>query len=96
MRRRSRRRTWKSLRSHGLSDADIADIVFAASARAFLTKVLDALGVQADAQLGQAFDPEMQQQVTVGRPISRSLTKPLFMRIVGEYVPEKTTGRSPS
>ena len=58
------------LRSHGLSDADIADIVFAASARAFLTKVLDALGVQADAQLGQTFDPEVRQQVTVGRPIT--------------------------
>src|SRR4051794_20700980 len=60
----------QDLRSHGLSDADIADIVFAASARAFLTKVLDAMGIQADAQLGQAFDPAVAQQVTVGRPIS--------------------------
>jgi uncharacterized peroxidase-related enzyme len=60
----------QQLRDHGLSDPDIADVVFAASARAFLTKVLDALGVQADAQLGRTFDPEVRQQVTVGRPIS--------------------------
>ena len=58
------------LRDHGLSDADVADVVFAAAARAFFTKVLDALGVQADAQLGAAFDPEMRQNVTVGRPIA--------------------------
>jgi len=58
------------LRDQGLSDADVADVVFAAAARAFFTKVLDALGVQADAQLGAAFDPEMRQNVTVGRPIA--------------------------
>lgn len=60
------------LRDQGLTDADVIDVVFAAAARAFLTKVLDALGVQADAQLGQAFDPELRQQVTVGRPIANS------------------------
>jgi uncharacterized peroxidase-related enzyme len=48
------------LREHGL----------AASARGFFTKVLDALGVQADFQLGEAFDPELRSQVTVGRPIA--------------------------
>ncbi|MFL6240195.1 MAG: carboxymuconolactone decarboxylase family protein [Actinomycetes bacterium] len=60
------------LRDHGLSDADIADVVFAAAARSFFTKVLDALGVQADAQLGAEFDPEVRQQVTVGRPIAET------------------------
>ena len=58
------------LRSHGLTDPDIADVVFAAAARSFLTKVLDALGVQADVQLGAAFEPETRRQVTVGRPIA--------------------------
>lgn len=58
------------LRDHGLADGDIVDVVFAAAARAFLTKVLDALGIQADAQLGQTFDPELREQVTVGRPIA--------------------------
>ena len=62
----------QQLRDHGLSDADIVDVVFAASARAFFTKVLDALGVQADAQLGQTFDPEVREQMTVGRPIADS------------------------
>jgi uncharacterized peroxidase-related enzyme len=57
------------LRDQGLADADIVDVVFAAAARTFFTKVLDALGVQADAQLGEAFDPETREKVTVGRPI---------------------------
>jgi hypothetical protein len=34
--------------------------------------VIDALGVQADAQLGDTFDPEVRQQLTVGRPIASS------------------------
>ena len=60
------------LRDHGLTDPDIVDVVLAVSARAFFTKVLDALGVQADAQLGETFDPEVRRQVTVGRPIADS------------------------
>jgi uncharacterized peroxidase-related enzyme len=58
------------LRAHGLDDTDIANIVFAAAARAFFTKVLDGLGAQADAQLGDTFDPTIRRQVTVGRPIA--------------------------
>jgi uncharacterized peroxidase-related enzyme len=58
------------LRAHGLEDAEIVDVVLAASARGFFTKVLDALGVQADFQLGETFDPELRSQVTVGRPIA--------------------------
>jgi uncharacterized peroxidase-related enzyme len=60
------------LRDNGLTDADIADVVFAAAARTFFTKVLDALGVQADFQLGASFDPETRQKITVGRPIADS------------------------
>lgn len=60
----------QALRDHGLTDPDIVDVVLAASARGFFTKVLDALGVQADAQLGATFDPEVRRQVTVGRPIA--------------------------
>jgi len=60
----------QQLRDVGLSDAEIADVVFAAAARGFFTKVLDALGVQADAQLGDMFDPDVRQQVTVGRPFA--------------------------
>ena len=60
------------LRAHGLDDTDVANIVFAAAARSFFTKVLDGLGVQADAELGDTFDPEVRRQVTVGRPIATS------------------------
>jgi len=60
------------LRDNGLTDADIADVVFAAAARTFFTKVLDALGVQADFQLGASFDPETRQKITVGCPIADS------------------------
>ena len=60
------------LRDNGLTDADIADVVFAAAARTFFTKVLDGLGVQADFQLGASFDPETRQKITVGRPIADS------------------------
>lgn len=58
------------LRDHGLDDGEIVDIVFAAAARAFFTKTLDALGVQADVELGDSFDPEVRRQVTVGRPFA--------------------------
>jgi uncharacterized peroxidase-related enzyme len=60
------------LRDHGLTDPEIVDVVLAVAARAFFTKVLDALGVQADVQLGATFDPEVRRQVTVGRPIADS------------------------
>jgi hypothetical protein len=59
-----------ALRAVGLSDNDVADIVFAAAARSFFAKVLDGVGVNADHQLGAAFDPHVAQQLTVGRPIA--------------------------
>ena len=60
----------QALRDEGLTDEDVVDVVLASAARAFFTKVLDALGVQADAQLGEQFDPEVRDQVVVGRPIA--------------------------
>jgi uncharacterized peroxidase-related enzyme len=60
------------LRDQGLTDADIADVVFAAAARSFFTRVLDALGAEPDPQLGEAFDADTRQKVTVGRPIGGS------------------------
>ena len=57
-------------RAVGLSDNDIADIVFAAAARSFFAKVLDGVGVNADQELGAAFDPHVVEQLTVGRPIA--------------------------
>jgi uncharacterized peroxidase-related enzyme len=57
------------LRSLGLSDADILDVVLAAAARCFFAKVLDAIGIQADAKYAQ-LDPELRDALTVGRPIA--------------------------
>ena len=39
------------LRDLGLSEGDIADVVFAAAARSFFTRVLDGLGAQLDSTL---------------------------------------------
>lgn len=57
------------LRKHGLSDAEIFDVVAAAAGRAFFTKMLDALGVEPDSPF-MSLDYEMRDALTVGRPIS--------------------------
>jgi uncharacterized peroxidase-related enzyme len=59
------------LRQLGLSDAEILDVVLAASARCFFSKTLDALGVEADASYAE-LEPELRDTLTVGRPIARS------------------------
>ena len=59
-----------ALRQVGLTDDEIADVVFAASARSFFTKVLDGFGIQADHQLGEQFEPGVRDQLVVGRPIA--------------------------
>jgi uncharacterized peroxidase-related enzyme len=58
------------LRQQGLTDADVADVIFAVAARSFFTRVLDALGVEADSQLGASFEPDLRERLTVGRPIA--------------------------
>jgi uncharacterized peroxidase-related enzyme len=59
------------LREHGLSDAEILDVAAAASARCFFSKLLDAVGVQADARFA-ALDPELSAALTVGRPLAEA------------------------
>lgn len=56
------------LRAAGLSDADVADVVFAAAARSFFTRVLDGLGARLDRQTAEALPPELRASMTVGRP----------------------------
>jgi uncharacterized peroxidase-related enzyme len=60
------------LRAVGLSDADIADVVFAASARCFFTAVLDGLGAQLDGQTAATFPPAVLDAMVVGRPVAGS------------------------
>jgi uncharacterized peroxidase-related enzyme len=59
------------LRELGLGDADIADVVLAAAARAFFSKALDALGMEPDAKFA-GLDPQIRDRLTVGRPIAAS------------------------
>jgi uncharacterized peroxidase-related enzyme len=59
-----------ALRAVGLSDNDIADVVFAVAARCFFATVLDGVGVRADHQLGAGFDVDVAERMTVGRPIA--------------------------
>jgi uncharacterized peroxidase-related enzyme len=56
------------LRGLGLSDADILDVVLAAAARCFFSKVLDAVGCDPDAAFNE-LEPELRDALTVGRPI---------------------------
>ena len=57
------------LRSLGLSDQDVLDVVLAAAARCFFSKVLDGVGAEPDAKY-RALDPELRDALTVGRPIA--------------------------
>jgi uncharacterized peroxidase-related enzyme len=57
------------LRSLGLSDQDVADVVLTAALRCFFSKVLDGLGAEPDAKYGQ-LDPAVRDALTVGRAIA--------------------------
>ncbi len=52
----------------GFTDAEVFDIAATAAGRAFLTKLLDALGVEPDSPF-LALDEEFRRPLTVGRPI---------------------------
>lgn len=59
------------LKAHGYDDAEIFDIAATAAGRAFWTKLLDGLGVLADAPC-LAMDDVLREALTVGRPIDRA------------------------
>lgn len=59
-----------ALRTLGLTDAEVADVVFAAAARSFFTRVLDGLGAQLDVQTAETFAPEVLSALVVGRPVA--------------------------
>jgi len=58
-----------ALRRHGLTDAEIADVVLAVAARAFFTTVLDGLGARLDRPTAESFAPEVMAAMVVGRPV---------------------------
>jgi uncharacterized peroxidase-related enzyme len=57
------------LRSLGLSDTEILDVIAAAAARCFFSKMLDGLGAQPDARYAD-LDPQLRDALTVGRAIA--------------------------
>jgi uncharacterized peroxidase-related enzyme len=59
----------EELRALGLSDPEIMDVVLAAAARCFFSKVLDGLGVEPDGKYA-ALEPAFRDALTVGRPIA--------------------------
>jgi alkylhydroperoxidase family enzyme len=58
------------LRELGLTDPEILDIVLAAAARCFFSKVLDGVGALPDAEYEDKLEPELREALTVGRPIA--------------------------
>ena len=60
------------LRELGLNDTDIADIVYAAAARSFFTRVLDGLGARLDVQTAETFAPNILASMVVGRPVAEA------------------------
>jgi len=58
-----------ALKAHGLDDAEVLDVVLAASARCFFSSVLDGLGAQPDERFA-GMEPELRDALTVGRPIA--------------------------
>ena len=57
------------LRSLGLTDEEIVDVVLAAAVRCFFSKTLDALGVGPDVKFN-ALQPERREALSVGRGIA--------------------------
>ncbi len=55
-----------------LSDAEIADVVFAVAARSFFARVLDALGAELDVQTADTFPPALRDAMIVGRAVAAS------------------------
>ena len=60
----------QSLLDAGLTDGDVADVIFAVSARAFFATVLDAAGALPDHQLAESLGPEIRGRLEVGRPFA--------------------------
>ena len=66
-----------ALRDAGLTDADVADVVFAVAARSFFTRVLDGLGAQLDVQTAGRFSASESSRWS---SVARSATRVMRVR----------------
>ncbi|QOR38594.1 peroxidase-related enzyme [Billgrantia diversa] len=64
----------EALRAHGFADDEIFDIVAVVAGRAFFTRILDGLGVEADAVFRQ-LPPGLVGPLSVGRPIAHAVAQ---------------------
>jgi alkylhydroperoxidase family enzyme len=62
----------EELRSFGLSDDEIFDVVLACTARNFFSKTLDSINVTPDEKYLE-LEPELLQQLTIGRPFPNGI-----------------------
>lgn len=76
----------EDLRSHGFSDEEVFDIAATAAARSFFTKILDALGTEADTAMNR-MERSLREALVVGRPIGTDQL---------EWVSESAMGRTPA
>lgn len=60
------------LRDLGLDDGEVFDVIAAAAARCFFSKILDATGTQPDPVYRDTLAPELVESLTVGRQIADS------------------------
>lgn len=61
----------QDLKSFGLSDEDILNVVVTITARSFFSKTLDALDVEPD-EIYKELEPELIQTLSVGRPFPKA------------------------
>ncbi|HEY0637705.1 MAG TPA: hypothetical protein VGD67_08675 [Pseudonocardiaceae bacterium] len=61
-----------AVRRHGLSEAEIFQVVLAAAARCFFSTVLDATGTEPDARYRDTVDESLRTALTVGRPVAET------------------------
>jgi uncharacterized peroxidase-related enzyme len=62
------KRDIERLKAQGFDDGEIFDVAAAAAGRAFFTRVIESLGVEADPPW-IAMDPEIRDALAVGRPV---------------------------
>jgi uncharacterized peroxidase-related enzyme len=68
------------LRDQGFTDGEVFDIAATAAARAFWTKLIESLGVEAEPPF-RALSPELREALVVGRPIDFA-ERPVLAEVV--------------
>lgn len=68
----------ETVRGVGLTDEEILDVILAAAARAFFTKVIDATGTRPDNEYRSMLGSEMVDVLAVGRPVEDRVVEDRF------------------